>query len=415
MRYRFRVSKKQSFTSPKRPRRACLRGRARLRRKTPLPEPIETISFFEFGEIPEEASKRKRTPRQRGRKLSALLSRVGIRFRHVIHQLGSKLGYLWRNRRRSKKEPPHLLSLLSGALCGALLISAFSAGGVLWGLFASYGRPYVSLTVPDFLGKAPNTVQRDERLNLIIQYEQNPEVTAGLVISQSPHPGVTRRLYGKDDRLNIVLTVSRNKAPYVLESLRGKTERDASLLLRNAGIPSAVIEEYSDLAPKGTVLDTVPPAGSTVTESDTVVLRVSLGKQILRASVPDLFGCSESEATSLLRGAGLVPGTVTYRSSAYPAGTVIEQERPAFGTAELGDAVSYTVSTGDRYTVRSVPDLYGMSVEQAAELLREYGLVVGGTYSVSGTAPSGTVVTQSPLPGAPITSSTVAVDLYVSA
>ena len=65
-------------------------------------------------------------------------------------------------------------------------------------------------------------------------------------------------------------------------------------------------------------------------------------------------------------------------------------------------------------TDMSVPDLYGMSLEEAAEKLREFGLVIGNTYPVANAAPKGTVITQSPVAGTPLTSSTVSVDLYVS-
>ena len=72
------------------------------------------------------------------------------------------------------------------------------------------------------------------------------------------------------------------------------------------------------------------------------------------------------------------------------------------------------VSIGNRYDLRVVPDLYGMSEKDAVNALREQGLTVGAIYPLSHAAPRGTVIVQSPVAGTPITSSTVTVDLYVS-
>ena len=414
MQYRFRVSKKRR--PPRHPQRPLrLRGEDTLRRKAPLPEPVEEIDFYDLGE-----SSKKSTPNGFTvfwRKLRAILRQIGAGFA----RLGRKLRNGFQAVRERLRRPPrpkliHALPVLSGALCAALLVSAVSAGGVLLGLFSGYGRAFDSVTVPNFVGKEPDAVlsQQETRLNLIIQYVENPNVQPGLVISQSPHAGVTRRIYGKDSYCNVVLTVSAPQEPYRLEDLRGKNQRDAALILRNAGLSATVTEEYSDTVRKGTVLGTEPQAGIALSQGDSVVLRVSLGKQVLRASVPDLFGLGESDANSLLRSAGFVPGAVSYQTSSYPVGTIIAQSDAAHTVLEEGSVISYTVSAGDRYAMRTVPDLYGMSLSNAADKLREVGLVIESTYPVAHAAPRGTVISQFPAPGAPITSSTVSVTLYVS-
>ena len=417
MKYRFRVSKKpiQKNTTPLPPvkrRRLRLRGADTLHTPRRLPEPVEQI-LFEFGDQDEASF------RQRKRKPSRVLPflrrcRVALAagLSLILHR--TKL-LLNRVRRTPRHKTVHALPVLSGALCACLLVSALSAGGILLGLFGGYGRSYESVTVPDFVGKNPSSVlsEGETPFDLIIQYEINDTVAQGLVISQAPDAGVRRRLYHADDRCTVVLTVSKAREEYTLEELSGKSTRDASLVLRNEGLLPKIREEHSDTIPKGTVIDTLPVPGTALEEGDTVILRVSLGRQISLCSVPALFGVTEVRADALLRAASLRTGQVIYQSSSYPAGTVIGQSVPSGSSLESGAAVSYTVSAGNRFDIRTVPDLYGFTVPEAEAKLREFGLVIGSVYPVAGSAARGTVMTQSPLPGAPISSSTVAVDLYV--
>ena len=71
---------------------------------------------------------------------------------------------------------------------------------------------------------------------------------------------------------------------------------------------------------------------------------------------------------------------------------------------------SYTL----KYNEKKMPDLYGLSIEQAKSKLAEYGLVVGNIYSVSGSTSKGTVIAQSVLPESTINSSITSIDIYVS-
>ncbi|MBQ8331771.1 MAG: PASTA domain-containing protein [Clostridia bacterium] len=419
MKYRVRFSRKRSAPLQNQKRQYRLRGRDTLRQGRPLPpEPIEFIPLYEFGDLSEEPARRHRKKKERNRgRPTRLLRALALRLRAIGKGFATALLSLkQRLRRPTRQKKLQSLPILGGALCAALLVSVLSAGGVLVGLFSRYGRSFEAVTVPDFLGKAPESVltEEDQRIQLIIQYEYNPEVAAGLVISQSPRSGVVRRIYEKDGYCTVTLRVSRGEERYEVADLVGLDRREAVLTLKNQGLTVTVTEEYSSTAPKGTVIGTRPAAGSVLSEGDSVTLRISAGKQILRVSVPDLFGKTEQAASSLLSAAGLKAGGVSYQASSYPAGTVIEQSVAANTTADEGSTVSFTVSAGHHYSSRTVPDLYGMSVENAKAKLRDYGLVAGSVYSMGSASEGGTVIAQTPIAGTPITSSTVAVDLYVS-
>ncbi len=431
MKYRFRVSERPRPSSPQASlpavRRAYrLRGRQTLR---PLlqkkSERIPLFFLLDLAALPEGRIKRKDLLRQRRQaarhRLTCRVQRLRDSLAHAVHILRTQLTRLWQTvvsqtiRRPPKEKTIHSLPVLCGFLCASLLVSILSAGGVLWGLFGGYHRPYTGVTIPDFVGQSSELILQKEMpyLNLIIEYESNPEIPAGVVITQSPRAGVTRRVYGQDGYCDIHLTVSKKDAPYQLENLIGMNQRDAILTLRNHNVSASVTQVYSDTVPKGAVLETIPPTGSTLSPNASVLLHVSAGAQKTTRSVPNLFGMTETEAAALLRHTGLTVGTVAYRSSPRAAGTVISQELAAYSSVVEGTAVSYTVSIGDRYWLPTVPDLYGLSLKEAEQQLRSHGLLVGTVHSLEGAAPKGTVITQSPLPGAPITSSTVSVELYV--
>ncbi len=429
MKYRFRLSEHKLPLSPRqqehrRRRRYRLRGRDTLGQSTRLPDPIEQISLFEFGELPEGDAPKKRRPRVRKHRASAFLRRVATKtkafFSVCFRKLATffwSLGHLIARLFRPKAEKSiHTLPIFCGALCAALLVSALSVITVLLGLFGRYGRSYTQLTVPDFVGKEPQAVMATQTapLNLIIQYEYNPHVGAGLVISQQPHGGVTRRIYEKDGYCTVTLTVSRGEEVYKVEDLVGLSRREAELTLHNHGIRSAITEEFSATVPTGTVIASSPALGAVLSADEVVTLRVSKGLPVISMTVPNLVGLSESEAAAKLTAVGLSVGKVTYAVSSRPVGTVIAQEISAYEQATAQTAVSYTVSIGNRGFTHAVPDLYGLSLEEARIKLRELGLVVGTVYSVASAAPRGTVIAQTPLSLTPITSSTVSVDLYVS-
>jgi len=425
MKYRFQVSERNQ-TNPlslpnRHARRFRLKGSDTLRRKREEEaEKIRLASLFEIGEPPEgeptpKRQKKTRRKRQKHLKKQRLQKAISFLSKHLSKMLA---------RIRTKLDRPHAntLPIFAGALCAALVLGVLASGSVLLHLFGGYHAPYRSFTVPSFLGEDPALVLQNETekygdelpWNLIVQYADHEEIEEGRVISQSPAAGVTRRLYRGADLCNITLTVSRGRPSYELPDLAGQSERDASLLLGNHGISVSLREIEAENAPKGTVLQTIPKAGTTLREGDQVILQVSKGTAHRTLSVPSLLGLTEAQANTLLRTKGFLVGSVSYQNSPRPAGIVIAQTPSASSEAHEGVAISYTVSLGPSTSLRTVPNLCGLSYADAVARLREYGLVVGSLTSVANAAPRGTVIGQTPPAGTPITSTTVSVDLYLS-
>ena len=372
-------------------------------------ERININALFEYGELPSP-------PRKKRLRLLALsvCTAIGRLARKAGSALLRFFKVLLAPLQRIGKSRPRL-AFYSGALTGALVVCIMSVATLLIALFGKYLLPYDSITVPLLVGEDISVADtQDAPYELLISYEYSESAPAGIITAQKPSGGVTRRIYDNASPPCISVTVSMGRRSYTVPSLAGLSLRDAMLELKNNGVAVDTQYEYSSDSPIGTVISTSPDKDVRIYGGDRVTLKVSLGKKITAVSVPDLYGLNEEAARTLLSARGLVLGSISYKSSAKEAGKIISQQYSPYSSVAKGTAVDVTVSLGSVVTEKTVPLLYGLTVSQAKEKLAEVGLVVGSVYSVSSGAPSGTVITQTPIAQTPITSALTSVDLYVS-
>lgn len=131
-----------------------------------------------------------------------------------------------------------------------------------------------------------------------------------------------------------------------------------------------------------------------------VALAAAIAAQFLLApiGVPDVMGLTRAEAQTVLAAAGLALGaTIEQPSATARVGTVIAQNPRVGVRVRRGTAVDLTVGTLASITV---PSLTGQTQAEAIATLERAGLIVGQiTFQVTGRAPVGTVIGQSPLAG----------------
>lgn len=391
-------------------------------------DPIEFTTLFEFAML--EGTVTPPGKRRRGgenrlapfiKKIWASLKKGAAAVRRGASAFFGRISEKYKKYKAQKEARPKLPSMLpplAGAFAASVAVALISALIVVYKLIISdYFGNYRVVHVPDVVGMKYSEVwgtldSSDYDLGVI--YEYSAEIPAGTVISQTPPGGVSRKIYKKDDVCTLGVVVSRGERVYTMDDYIGSSLRDAELELKNYGIAVRITESYSDTVRKGYIISTEPAENESFGERDTVVLNVSMGKQVVYATVPNICGVTEMQATSLLLSAGLLPGEVVYVRSEERTGTVISQNVSPYSELEYGSRVSFTVSAGIQYSERQVPSLYGLNVEDAERKLAEYGLVVGTVYYVSSGEPSGTVVSQSPCSGTSVSAELISVDLYVS-
>jgi serine/threonine-protein kinase len=152
------------------------------------------------------------------------------------------------------------------------------------------------------------------------------------VISADPPEGSS-----VDAGTHVRLVVSSGPVQVKVPDVVDQDSSAAHDTLRNAGLKFTDTQEVSD-KPKGTVIAQTPIAGSTVDKGSNVELTVSKGPDT--ASVPDLTGQTQDQATQALQTLGL---QVQVRNKAVTDqaqdGTVVHQTPPAGRKLKKGRTV----------------------------------------------------------------------------
>ena len=147
----------------------------------------------------------------------------------------------------------------------------------------------------------------------------------------------------------------------------------------------------------GQVILTSPSAGEDLAEGSPLLIVVSEGAEF--RSVPDLSGLTVADAQAEIESLELVAAEPTTAfSEDVPAGTVISSSVegvPLGGDVLPGAAVQLVVSDGPQ--PRRVPQLRGLTEEEATQLLSDLGLVLAvGEQVFDDEVPSGGIAVQTP-------------------
>lgn len=228
-----------------------------------------------------------------------------------------------------------IIGLATAALAFAVgyLVTAF--------VFFRGGSGDVVVTVPDLRQRSEVEARRlasaaDLQLEVGASLV-NPEVPEGRVIAQTPLPG---QEVSPGSTLRIALSAGRERR--TVPDVRAMSGEQARLLLSRSGF-DVQVEERTDPAPSGRVLEVRPSVGATVEMPATVVLVVSAGPPLV--SVPEVLGMQQEQAREALAAAGLAVGEIGFDPlSPFPTGTVVAQLPSAGEQVRIGSAVSITVA-----------------------------------------------------------------------
>lgn len=153
-------------------------------------------------------------------------------------------------------------------------------------------------------------------------------------------------------------------------------------------------EVYSDDIAKGHVAEIQPAAGTEVNTGSTVVVHMSKGKRPVK--VPGVKGQEHDRAKQTLESAGLTVAEETEEfDKDIPAGQAIRTDPKEGSEVESGSEVTLVLSNAIE-----VPDVAGLSMDDARKALREAGLnPVEGKPVEDSSEDSGNVAQQSPQAG----------------
>lgn len=261
----------------------------------------------------------------------------------------------------------------------------------------SLGREPVP--VPSVLGQTQGAAEGtllDATLTLgTVLFANDPDVAAGLVISQTPAAGLTAV---PGSRVNVTLSLGPVMVP--VPPVVGLGNVPAQTAIIGAGLAVGALNSvYDAVVPAGFVIGQTPPAGASAPLGSAVALTISKGPAPI--SVPNLVGQLEGAATANLAAVNLAVGTISRTNSAtVPQGIVMGQSPPAGTPVLAGTTVNLLVSDGPVMTI--VPNVVGAQKDAAIATVLAAHLSVSVTYTASATVPVHSIISQTPDDGSSV-------------
>lgn len=184
----------------------------------------------------------------------------------------------------------------------------------------------------------------------------------------------------------------------IVPDVTGMTQADATYMLQNKGFTVRSTTVPSD-STEGLVLLMDPGAGARQQEGAEVVIHVSTSR-----TVPKVVGSSQDSALKALSDNGFENVDVQLERSDEPEGTVLSVSPEEGEKAKA--STSITLKVAQAYTV---PDVSGMSYNQAVQAIKDAGLSSTAVYVYSETASEGAIMGVEPAAGSKVPSDTVVV------
>ncbi len=213
-------------------------------------------------------------------------------------------------------------------------------------------------------------------------------VAKGRVASTSPTGRVTKGT-------TIALLVSSGPFTSVVPAVKGDKQATAQAALQRVHLTSTPQKVASNAA-VGTVVGTNPPAGTTWPQTKPVTILVAAGPPL-----PQFIGMNIDTARQMANQDQVTLQEQSDPNSQQPTGTIIGQEPAAGAIYRPGQTVIVRVSAGPQLV--PVPNVVGMSVQQATQALQAAGFQVqvnsftrfGKVFDFSpvGEAPRGSTIT----------------------
>lgn len=174
---------------------------------------------------------------------------------------------------------------------------------------------------------------------------------------------------------------SEEEEPVEMISVAGMSLEEAAEELRYLGLEPEVEYMESDAYDEGIVISADVSVGTMLQPGTIVTLTVSSGTSGIE--LPGVTGLSYETAFNTLAGKGFVVNKTESYSATVEKGNVISQSPEAGTKAPAGSAVTVNVSLGQEDTKVRVPNLIGVTEDEAIAKLIEAGLAVGNVGEIA--------------------------------
>ena len=298
-----------------------------------------------------------------------------------------------------RREPFLQRWLFSPRLAIVALVLALGVGLGLGGWWFTSGR-YASIPVVtgDSVTQATAVLTADGFTIAKVSSVHSNQIQRGMVTGTTPSGRASR---------GSAVTILASSGPFtsIVPGVRGDKLKAAQAALQRVHLIPTV-QKVGSTAPVGTVLGTKPAAGTSWPQTKPVAILVAEG-----LPVPNFLGQDLPVAQQWASAHGASLRTQQDQNSSQPAGTITGQEPGAGSLYQPGETVVVNVSSGPAEV--NVPDVIGMSVQEATRQLQAAGFQVqtqsfglpGNAngrvwdYSPVGQAPRGSTILLDVLPG----------------
>lgn len=287
----------------------------------------------------------------------------------------------------------------AAAPSGGPVILYMSAGPPTQGLSSVIGRDLKGATA--FLGAKGYTVKVGPPVH-------SASIPKGLVAKTNPAPGAKVALHG-----TVVIYPSGGPFTVPVPNVVNLADADARKAIVKAGLAFRVSQVIPNVnIPPQTVMDQDPNGGAQAPPGSVVTVEESGGPNSV--TVPSVTGGSVDDARNALAQAGLTVGTVAQVVDATTTpGTVVSQNPQAGAQTGAGAAVDLYVAVAPAGApsaspvvsptpnqLPSIPNVVGMSLQDATAALAKAGYTVAHVTVLPGSPPNAKVVSTEPEPGA---------------
>ena len=160
-------------------------------------------------------------------------------------------------------------------------------------------------------------------------------------------------------------------AEVTLPDVIGMNVEDATRTLRQLELNPVTYVENIPSAQVGAVTSQSPRAGETVRRGRSVSVGVNSPPE--NVTIPSLIGITREQASATLQTVNLEMGEVNFEYNDAPEGTVIAQAPEADTMVLTGSTVTITLSRGPEVPDVTMPELRGLTMDEARKRLKASG------------------------------------------